>query len=517
MSRLQYHGIVELNHFIQATRDSGYRGTAAALAELIDNAFEARATRVDISLHESSDNGCRTMTVTTADDGVGMSPGTLRLALRFGGSTRFNSRNGSGRYGMGLPNSSLSRARRVDVYSWTKPREIWSTYLDVDEINAGRLLAVPRPVKVKASSFNVRSESQSGTIVVWSKCDRLDGKSVKALASRLHRTLGRVFRRQLWDGHTIAINGVEVTAVDPLFRRRGKNLTGAKLYGPPLKYEIAVPEASVRRTTSIVTVTFTELPIEKWHHLSNEEKRLQGISKNAGVSVVRSGREVDYGWFFMGTKRKENYDDWWRCELEFGAELDELFGVTNTKQGINPTEEIKAVLSPDIERIAHILNSRVRKRYLTVKAGMSDSAGQRLASTRDHLLEPPSTAFTIEDKFSEYGLRHGSRAATNTKSIVKGLVYRVEHRTLDESSFFIPLLSRRELIVLLNEEHAFYKQIYAPIVRASGEWQDRFRQYVELLLFAAARAECNIPDEKRQKWARSVRESWSKTLASFLD
>ena len=102
-------------------------------------------------------------------------------------------------------------------------------------------------------------------------------------------------------------------------------------------------------------VTFTELPIEKWHLYSNEEKRLQGISSRAGVSIVRAEREIDYGWYFMGTKRKENYDDWWRCEIRFNPELDELFGVTNTKQGIRPTEAIKNILTADIERIARNL------------------------------------------------------------------------------------------------------------------------------------------------------------------
>lgn len=516
MNGTQKHSLVEFDRFIEATRDSGYRGTAAALAELIDNAFEARATRVDIQLHDSSSNGHRTKTVITADDGIGMSPRILRLALRFGGSTRFNSRKGTGRYGMGLPNSSLSRARRVDVYSWTKPKNIWSSYLDVDEINRGRLVTVPKPARAKSSVVPGPAKTRSGTIVVWSKCDRLDAKSIKTLVSKLHTTLGRIFRRQLWDGHRIVINGTEVKAVDPLFLRRGKSLKGAKLYGPPLLYEIAVPAASGRKTTSTVAVTFTELPIEKWHSLSNDEKRLQGISKNAGVSVVRSGREVDYGWFFMGGKRKENYDDWWRCEVQFGAELDELFGVTNTKQGIHPTEQIRTILSPDMERIAHKLNSRVRKRYLTVKAGMSDSTGERLASSRDYLLEPPVKAFAVLNRFSQYGLRRGPRVGNNGKTIVQGLAYRIEHKTLDEPSFFVPLLSRRELVVLLNEEHAFYKRIYAPMVHASGEWQNLFRQYVELLLFAAARAECNIP-EKKQKWARSVRESWSNTLAAFLD
>src|SRR6185436_12799636 len=103
----------------------------------------------------------------------------LKLALQFGGSTRFNSRNGAGRYGMGLPNSSLSRARRVDVYSWTRPGVVWWTYLDIDEIASGAMKTVPKPKRTRYdSSF---SYSPSGTKVVWSKCDRLEYKNLGKL------------------------------------------------------------------------------------------------------------------------------------------------------------------------------------------------------------------------------------------------------------------------------------------------------------------------------------------------
>ena len=64
----------------------------------------------------------------------------------------------------------------------------------------------------------------------------------------------------------------------------------------------------------------------------------------------------------MGTKRKENYDDWWRCEIAFPPDLDELFGVTHTKQKVNPTEALNGILVPDLERIARELNALVRKR-----------------------------------------------------------------------------------------------------------------------------------------------------------
>lgn len=514
MRQQEGNDIIEINHFIEATRDSGYKSSAAALAELIDNSFEADATRVDIEVQMSRDGKS---TVIVGDNGCGMLPSVLRRALRFGGSTRFNSRKGTGRYGMGLPNSSLSRARRVDVYTWTKPSKVWWSYLDVDEIVACRMTAVPKPRRGEINSAWRVQHTPSGTVVVWSKCDRLDYKYEKSFITRLHETLGRIFRYQLWEGRTLYINGKQVLPVDPLFLREGNNLTGAVPYGPPLKYEISIVSANGRSHTSTVLVSFTELPIKKWHRYSNEEKRAHGITKGAGVSIVRSGREVDYGWFFMGKKRKENYDDWWRCEIQFGAELDELFGVTNTKQSIHPTEELKGVLGPDIERAAHDLNSRVRRRYLRVKSETFDSPAKNQAEDRDHLLEPPTKALTGGDKFSAYGVSRLPKIAKRRK-VVPGLTYRIEHKTLEDSSFFVPLISSRELVILLNEEHPFYERVYAPVSKnsASSDARQLYR-YLELILFAAARAECSIPNSDGQEWARSMREAWGQTLATFLE
>ena len=40
--------LVVASHFIEATRDSGYKSLGSALAELIDNAFEAKATSIHV-------------------------------------------------------------------------------------------------------------------------------------------------------------------------------------------------------------------------------------------------------------------------------------------------------------------------------------------------------------------------------------------------------------------------------------------------------------------------------------
>src|SRR5258708_2959488 len=141
--------IIALDQFIQATRDSGYKGTASAISELVDNSIQAGASRIAISVTAvASDEEEKAIEVSVLDNGCGMDLFTLRQALRFGGSSRFGDRSGLGRYGMGLPNASLSQARRVMVYTWqstgarpstgngrsraeSEPSPVYLSYLDV--------------------------------------------------------------------------------------------------------------------------------------------------------------------------------------------------------------------------------------------------------------------------------------------------------------------------------------------------------------------------------------------------
>ena len=160
---------VDLPNFIQATRDSGYKNTAAALAEFVDNSIEAGATCVKIDVIRAADNE---ITIEVLDDGCGMTASQLKLALQFGGSTRFSSRRGIGRFGMGLPNAAVSQARRVELLSWQSPSAVWSAFLDVDQLSSrdsGRM-ELEDPLRCK----HVVPASKSGTLVRLQRCDRLD-------------------------------------------------------------------------------------------------------------------------------------------------------------------------------------------------------------------------------------------------------------------------------------------------------------------------------------------------------
>jgi hypothetical protein len=488
--------IVELRHFIQAIRDAGYRGTGSALAELVDNSFEADARSVEIEVRGITAD---TSVIVVRDDGCGMTPAELGKALQFGGSNRFGQRQGTGRFGMGLPNSSVSQARRVEVYTWTAPQRTWWTYLDVDEILGGKISSIPEPKRRLLPTEFGDALTVSGTVVIWNNCDRLSLKRESSLV-RLRREMGRIFRKMLWDGRKISINGETVLPVDPLFLRDGENLKGSKMYGPMLEYFVKGGDQRGKWKSKIL-VRFAELPVREWMGKSNREKSNEGISKGAGVSVLRAGREIDFGWFFMGGKRKENYDDWWRCEVEFQPELDEHFGVTHTKQGIAPSESLLRLLSPDFETVAHKLNARVRSVFMKEKKKGLPS--ERRATERDILFAPP-----------QWPRRATSLAVTGGTTV--GILYKLAIENLGVPDFYIGGSNRRGLQLVLNGQHPFCDRFYLPLTQARQCDTRSVSKALELLLFAAARAERAFAKEGQRATLADFRTKWSNIVAAFL-
>jgi hypothetical protein len=294
--------------------------------------------------------------------------------------------------------------------------------------------------------------------------------------------------------------------------RSGSNLLGSSQYGPDIEYPVKINHTAGQPTVSTVIVRFAELPIENWYAFSNEEKRRHGITKNAGVSILRAGREIDYGWFFMGSKRKENYDDWWRCEVDFQPDLDELFGVTHTKQGIHPSETIINLLSPDIERIAHQLNSRVRNKFISVKKKTTELRSERRAAQFDCRLEPP----ILSSHSSQKDKRRISEWPTRHRIAFPGLKYKIRLSKLESLSFFQSAIKRGILVLDLNEEHPFFRKIYRPLISSEDGQTKVFRDNLELLLLAFVRAEQTLRKGSKKRLIDQLRDIWSNNLGTFL-
>ena len=485
--------LVRSDTFIRATRDTGYRSTAFAIAELVDNAIQASAENVSIIVGRSGQDDAG-ISVTVVDDGAGMTAEQMAQALQFGGSSRFNNRSGQGRFGMGLPNASLSQARRVDVYSWRDKASAIHTCLDSDTIAAGEEMGLP-PVKPRPLPLQVLASAHSrGTAIVWSKCDRIPYQRPGMLTRHLHRELGRIFRKYIGRQIALTLNGEQVRAVDPIRVRPKPLAEGTVTVLPMLTFPFAVGTSVAE-----VRVTFSVLPVEKWATLSNDQKRAWGITGTGTVSVLRAGREIALGWYLMGAKRRENYDDWWRCEIAFEPSLDEWFGVSHSKQGIRPTSELIETISPSLEAQARSLNRLVRDQFEKVKERSATAAVVAELSHHKMVLGAEGAAASLH-------------SSTREQRIVSP-AYAIDIKPSPDAAFLSARRRLSNLVLSLNSNHPFYHKLYAVVAR---EGSKPVRQTMDLVLLSLARVLASADSKDRESWNRLI-DSWSDATAMLLE
>ena len=369
------------SYTIRALRDSRYHNTAYAIAELIDNSVEADAEQIELLCMEKiqrvgTQMRPRISEIAVLDNGTGMDARTLLDALKFGGGTRHHSNRGIGKYGMGLPTSSMSQCKRVDVWTWQDgPNSVWHSSIDADTIEAGDH-RVPLPDRVtqipetwKRAGGDAIYRNHSGTLVVWSKLDKIQWKTARAIIDNTSREVGRIHRQWIEYGHPriqaasfhenqpAERQETEFVANDPLYLMRPTSTPapwdnepmfkqwGNTKYYPgtggnreetiAVKYSIVKPEA-------LKTDSVTSLPGATPHG--------RHARHNIGVSVVREGREIVLEVAFLreGGSAENPQNRWWGCEVQFGRNCDELFGLDHNKQMVaNFTQAAKALAQDD--------------------------------------------------------------------------------------------------------------------------------------------------------------------------
>lgn len=495
--------LVDAANFLLATRDSGYRSTTYAVAEFVDNSLQADATAIGIDVMARGEDPFP-IELLIVDDGAGMDERSLAHALTFGGSTRFGDRSSLARYGMGLPNGALSCARRVEVFTWRRGRVLTSR-LDVDELIRSRRRSLPPVESIARPPFLPRT--QHGTAVLLRRCDRLEYKRTSTLASKLHNDLGRIYRRFIERGIDLSVNGETVAAIDPLLLKRNGKRLGVRHFGEKLTYQL---DGSGGKGT--VEVVFTELPVDRWHNLSTKDKRQLGVTNAPPVSIMRADREIDRGWYFMGAKRRENYDDWWRCEINFDPILDELFGITNAKQGISPRPELLAVLECDLEPVARALNNRVRQRFELVKASKPLGDAERQAARAEPTLPAlPRRSETLSEDLRQLLLTHaGSRESPTSP-------YQIVVTELPSTAAFEVVRRRGQLVLVFNTRHPLYRDLYGPLAMSDSDKDQDVAKRVALAVLAAARAEVSATSRSHRDEVRRFRQAWADVLATFFN
>lgn len=372
---------------INSLRDNGYSNTAYALSELIDNSLQAKATRVEVGFIEKKSEGNErnwhhVKEISVWDNGTGMNPETLLKAMQFGGSENRYDEEGMGKFGMGLPNSSISQCKRVDVWSWTKNSAPHYTYLDVEEMRSGDLEHVPTPIeseipeKYKNAFFPKIPES--GTLVVWSNIDRLSWKTGKSIYKHCELLIGRLYR------NFICNNDVKIESVT--YREEDQDVLSAmkrdpfKLNDPMyLMKNCSLPELPGHYKDEAFFEKFNEEPVPVEYVDENGDKKEANViirtsnaknniareilkgskvklgstewgkhcAKNIGVSIVRAKRELVLRDSFIPKELRQYKGRFIGVEIEFPPVLDHVFGVTNNKQ-----DAVKLIPYDDLSEVA---------------------------------------------------------------------------------------------------------------------------------------------------------------------
>lgn len=425
----------------ESQRRSGYRNTAAAAREIVDNAIEAGATKVHVVFdtprgeRKKYQRAESVTSIAFIDNGSGMLPAMARYALSWGGGTHFDEPEFIGRFGFGLPNASINQTRRVEVYTKTAQDEDFvMAFLDINSPPEHGLQTIDEAVTAELPEFvteyleRIGESLEHGTVVVWCAPDRLTYRMGPPLKEHLLDDFGVTYR-YLLKNFELFVSGEKVEPVDPLF------LT------PEMRYYVEGPEGAQKTYDEEIPVRYYEDLVSGSRHLVKVTKKeeleaegqkviatgLLGVTVSRfppgfaiykegkgertdahrrwdirktrrGMSFVRANREIETVDVFPRTARDKanGLGDWpllqgyayhWAIEVRFEPALDEALGIGNDKQSVRPTEEFWRVLaSEDIDRILREENrwqSKARKKKPKIAPTNEPTPAERAAINAD--------------------------------------------------------------------------------------------------------------------------------------
>jgi hypothetical protein len=564
---------------LQSLRDSGY-SLPDALGEVIDNSLEANANNITLHVEESqAKSGKRHIhRITVIDDGDGMKLDILQHYPQVGYSTRYMRTDTIGKYGVGAKLAALNYGQRIDVWSRTNEQEPWyHVWFDLEEAliqeREGETVGIAFPdTKSLPDNIFPYAPKGSGTIVVWSKIDRLEegqqAPDAQALKAEVKHELARMFRYFLHGGIRISFDGTDLLPYDPLYLmegtwadreifkyyerlRKGANKENSDLSLP-------LPEASkkhfpatkivqdnIKVGDSICTVTVTLYPSEvaRKRGIANDNfarKTLRLQDNQGAISFVRFNREINYTNVpRIFPKGVEDRDRFIGIEVAFKPELDSYFGVRNVKRGVEPHDElrtkIRTFLNKYIEEARNSLNNlwgEVAKKsnkgsgeHLPVVQAVKE-ANLTLPKSRVKTKIPDQEKAQIIEDLARDVVGKDKKKQEEYREAIKDLPFVVESVDFPGNLLIDTQHIDGKVIILLNTRHRFYREMWEPLRRiadampgsiSGDEATKAARRSIEaltLLIIAYGKAE-SMDDNPREHFSE-LRSDWGKFTESLM-
>jgi hypothetical protein len=581
--------LIKVDTALNSLRSSGYN-LEAAVGEPIDNALEARANEIRLRLIEATEKVQRgkkedTMNVVAkigiGDDGGGMPADVLQRCLVLGESTRYGSRDGMGRFGVGGTLGAISQCKRIEVYSRTKSTGPYLySHIDLDEIASKEqeYMSSPEERELPSEFADLVNAKRSGTVVVWSKCDKLsvtpranarkaakakDVRSVERVKTDLIKWIARTYRYFLANGRTIVVNDTVVAPHDPLYLLDSRYPEDAKAT-LEVTHELEWPIASNPETTAPIRIRLTLLP-EAWRPVEgsgrettfNRERR---IVENEPLSIVRADREIFFDLiprFYPDGVRE--IARWVGIEITFDPRLDEAFQVRNVKRGVEPVEELRHELRNLIQKPMGTLVERVRKFWRATEnankktRGVHNAAEEIAAGAEQTSVKTRAgREVTPEDRDAKIGELAEKAAEASARSQgnepdpmetkktadevrrrMKAMPFSIIDDQWPGNEFFSTEHLGENTIVTYNNRHPFFARVYSKVLAAAGALSEPDAETamsvqqlaavarvvhtgLDLMIVAYAKAEAMDDSEENHELYSVLRTQWGLFLSQMV-
>ena len=368
-------------------KNSGYKSTVHALAELIDNSFEAQAERVVIVMQV--DPKSQLQKIAVIDDGKGMDGNLLQMAVcEKAGSYLDRQRSGGGdarrklgKYGVGLPKASISQCNKFTVWSWVAggiqtAKRNGTDITDEDWIMAGAEIDESTSEQPPLNWLKVAGMDsvEHGTMILWDDLDGLTWSRARwgkysGLIPNLEFEVGRVYRKLLNDeSATLSIDTIVVNnsfrvfesntlkSNDPLYLIQGQDVPrkvfdNGDVWPPDDPLFDLFGEHHMNIEVPLKNGDLEEIVV-KWRcslARKNVFAKLNGATagslphgkhamRNVGLSLLREEREISMSMALASPS--EPRERWFGVEVEFPHELDAILGMTNNKQEYTRLERV---------------------------------------------------------------------------------------------------------------------------------------------------------------------------------
>jgi hypothetical protein len=513
---------------IQGLRDTGYDLNTAA-ADIIDNSIAANATEVNIEVLLYDDGR---KFVYFGDNGEGMDAKHLWSAMRYGAPKRPSPKS-LGKFGLGLKTASSACCRRFTVISKTGTDELVKLAWDLDHVaDLDEWQMIKEEVTAEEKDKFDELCGETGTLVVWSKCDRLlnktyeqpggsqEQRALKTRVEKLRQHIAKVFHKFIDTSATehanavIRLNGEDVNHWNPFYPERSEQVLS------PTETIVEIESEDGTICTAILRAWI--LPHSK--DMTDEENKAKAriSNRSQGFYIYREGRMIfSEGW--LGIFRSDDpHFSLIRAEFCFDHELDHAFQVPVDKSSVTFDPAIEEELKNRLSGARNEADRRYRRKENdhAIKTNLDHTGSNKsIGKAKDRTKKPDVTSANATTGEATLNNRFG---AVKIKTPVQNNVspanlYIEEVDDIYDGRLWEPALrstgnNNHTTGVRLNKHHEFYKKVYLKAASSGYAVEG-----IDFLLWALANAEFNNSNDELKPIFADLREEVSSNLNKLLE